>query len=256
MSNADIHTLTGAYALDALGEFERRRFQAHLALCPSCAREVDELRATGAKLGVAVAQQPPHTLRRDVMAQVAVTRQDSPTGSPPVQTGSPTTIGRSGWRVRSTVSVAGLASAAAFVLGVVSVGTGHERDTARTQLAQMQAQYAPVAQLAAAPDARGGSGPGVRGGTAFVIASQQLDKAVLLVSGLPTPGGGRTYQVWLIGNGHPRSVGLVGSGTSAPAAPLRFGDLADAVKVGLTIEPAGGSPQPTTTPVVLFDLPT
>jgi anti-sigma-K factor RskA len=257
MTSPDIHTLTGAYALDALEEFERRQFQAHLAQCPDCAREVDELRATGAKLGVAVAQQPPDTLRRTVMAQIAVTRQDSPISRPaePHNATSART-GRAGWRVRLTASAAALAAAAALILGIASVRTGQERDAAQTQLAQIQAQYAPVAQLAAAPDARGSAGAGVRGGTAFVLASHQLDKAVLLVSGLPTPPSGHTYQVWLIGHGHLRSVGLLTVSTSTSAPPLQFGDLSGATKVGLTIEPAGGSPQPSTTPVALFDLPT
>lgn len=255
MSSPDIHTLTGAYALDALDEFERHQFQTHLRLCPDCTREVEELRATAAKLGVASAQQPPEKLRRDVMAQIAVTRQDSPTRSPAdvpraTSTGTP----RAGWRVRLTASAAAFAAAAALIMGVLSVRTGHQRDAARTQLAQVQAQYAPVAELAAAPDARGSAGAGVRGGTAFLIASQQLGKAVLLVSGLPTPPEGRTYQVWLIGHGHLRSVGLLTVSASTP--PLQFGDLRGAAKVGLTIEPAGGSPQPTTTPVALFDLPT
>jgi anti-sigma-K factor RskA len=83
-----------------------------------------------------------------------------------------------------------------------------------------------------------------------VLASRTRNEAVLLVSGLPTVPSGRTYQAWVIGDGRPRSVGFVG------AAPLGFGDLAGAVKVALTTEPAGGSVQPTTTPVVLFDLPT
>jgi anti-sigma-K factor RskA len=256
MTSPDIHTLTGAYALDALEEFERRQFQAHLADCPDCAREVDELRATGAKLGLAVAEQPPESLRRKVMAQVVVTRQDPPGGRPgeaPIRASA--RVEGTGWRVRLTATAAAVAAAAAVVLGVVAVRTGHERDAAQAQLARIQAQYAPVAQLGAAPDARGSFGTGVQGGTAFVLASQELDKAVLLVSGLPTAPAGRTYQAWLIGNGRPRSVGLVGWGASTQA-PLEFGGLGGAAKVGLTIEPAGGSPQPTTTPVVLFDLPT
>jgi hypothetical protein len=139
---------------------------------------------------------------------------------------------------------------------VVTVRTAQQRDTALAELAQAQAQYAPVQQLAAAADARGGSGVGVRGGTAFVLASHELNQAVLLVSDLPAPPPGHTYQAWLIGQGHPRSVGLVQAAASNRPAPLRFGGLSGATKVGLTIEPAGGSPQPTTTPVVLFDLPT
>ena len=257
MSSPDIHTLTGAYALDALDEFERRQFQAHLAECPDCAREVDELRATAAKLGLAVAEEPPETLRHQVMARVAVTRQAAAAARPSAPpSGTDVRAWRAGWTQRLTATAAAVAAAAAVVLGVVTVRTGQERDAAQAQLAQLQAQYAPVAQLAAAPDARAGSGAGVRGGTAFVLASHELNKAVLLVSDLPAPPSGHTYQAWLIGNGHPRSVGLVPPAAANRAASLQFGDLAGADKVGLTIEPADGSPQPTTTPVVLFDLPT
>src|SRR5581483_3269260 len=257
MSSPDIHTLTGAYALDALNELERRQFQAHLSRCPDCAREVDELRATAAKLGVAAAQQPPQTLRATVMAQVAATRQDSPIAGPADdRDAQPRRPGHPRWRTRLTASAAVLAAAAALVLGAVSVHIGHELDSAHAQLVQLAAQYAPVARLAAAPDAKGGSGPGVRGGTAFVLASHQLDEAVLLVSGLPSPAPGHTYQAWLIGHGHPRSVGLLNTGTARSTTSLRFDGLDGVAKVGLTIEPAGGSAQPTTTPVVLFDLPT
>src|SRR5581483_8120714 len=156
MSSPDIHTLTGAYALDALNELERRQFQAHLSRCPDCAREVDELRATAAKLGVAAAQQPPPSLRHAVMAQVARARQDSPTPppTPAPLTETSTAIAGHRWRARLTAAAAALATAAAVGLAVVDVHLRHERDTARTQLAQTQSQYGPVAQLAAAPDAR------------------------------------------------------------------------------------------------------
>jgi anti-sigma-K factor RskA len=255
MSSPDAHTLTGAYALDALDEVERRQFQAHLARCPDCAREVDELRATAARLGVAAAEQPPESLRLRVMAQVASTRQEPLPATRAAPSRARHATGHAGWPLRLTAAAAALAAAAAVVLGVVSVRTAQQRDGVQAQLAQMQADYAPVAQLASAPDARGGSGAGVHGGTAFVLASHQLNRAVLLVSGLPAPPAGGTYQAWLIGEGHSRSVGLVPPTTPARAGPLEFGGLAGAAKVGLTIEPAGGSPQPTTTPVVLFDLP-
>lgn len=257
MSSPDIHTLTGAYALDALEEFEQRQFQAHLAQCPDCAREVNELRATAARLGMAVAAQPPDTLRRRVMAQAATTRQDSPANTP--STARPRAAKgsrRAGWAPRLTAAVAAVAAAAALVLGVATVRTAQQRDAVQAQLAQVQAQYALVAQLAAAPDAQATTGTGVAGGTAFVLASHQLNTAVLLVSNLPVPPPGHTYQAWLIGDGHPRSVGLVSSTATTGSPPLVFGGLAGAAKVGLTIEPAGGSAQPTTTPVVLFDLPT
>jgi len=256
MSSPDVHTLTGAYALDALDEFERRQFEAHLTQCPDCAREVDELRATAARLAVAAAEQPPDSLRRRVLAQVATTRQESPAGKP-VTTPILARAGgrRSDWALRLAAAAAAIAVAAAVVLGVVTVRTAAQRDFAQAELAQLRAEYQPLAQLAAAPDARGGTGTGVRGGTVFVLASHELNKAVMVASDLPTPPDGRIYQAWLIGQGQPRSVGLMQPGGSATAPPLEFGGLAGAAKIGLTVEPAGGSPQPTTTPVVLFDLP-
>jgi anti-sigma factor RsiW len=112
MSIPDIHTLTGAYALDALGELERRQFEAHLAQCPECAREVDELRATAAKLGAAAAEQPPDELRRAVLAQVAITRQNSPVAGPvAARSRSGTAERRAGWGVRLTAAVAAVAAA-------------------------------------------------------------------------------------------------------------------------------------------------
>ena len=251
----DVHTLTGAYALDALDELERRRFEAHLAECPDCTQEVDELRATAAKLGVAAAETPPERLRQRVMAQVATTRQEPPTPDTATAATRRRAARRTGWAVRLTAAAAGLAAAAAVVLGVVTVRAGAERDAAQTQLAQLEARYAPFAQLASASDARGDSGTGAHGGTAFVLASHSRDRAVLLVADLPAPPAGHTYQAWLIGGGQVRSAGLVPPDAGTGAPPLEFTGLAGASKVGLTVEPAGGSAQPTTTPVVRFDLP-
>ena len=36
LSRIDPHTLAGAYALDALGESDRERFEHHLGGCESC----------------------------------------------------------------------------------------------------------------------------------------------------------------------------------------------------------------------------
>ncbi|WP_028921969.1 anti-sigma factor [Pseudonocardia acaciae] len=256
MTNPDVHTLTGAYAVHALDELERRAFEAHLAECPDCAREVDELRAAAARLAGAVSEPPPERVRRRVMAQVAATRQD-----PPAASGAPAPPGDghprrwASWASRLTAAAAIVAVAAASALGVAAARAERERAAAQAEVSRLQSQYQQVAQLATAPDARAGTGTGVNGGTAFVLASHSLDQAVLLTSLLPTPPEGRTYQAWLIGGGQPRPVGLVPSNTSEATAPLVFNGLAGAAKVGLTIEPAGGSPQPTTTPVVLFDLP-
>src|SRR4051812_49041418 len=73
-----VHTLVGAYALDALSEFERRQFEAHLGECETCAQEVRGLSETTARLGSAVAQRPPLGMRERVLAEVSQVRQVPP----------------------------------------------------------------------------------------------------------------------------------------------------------------------------------
>jgi anti-sigma factor RsiW len=73
--SADLHTLTGAYAADALSETERLAFERHLDACPACAQEVRELTETAARLGSAVAVPPPAALWERVRAEAAATRQ-------------------------------------------------------------------------------------------------------------------------------------------------------------------------------------
>jgi len=226
----DVHLLTGAYALSALDDVERRQFERHLAECPDCAREVEELRATAARLGVAVAQRPPAWLRQRVMHQIATTRQEPPRAR-----------GRSGgrppqrWALRLTAVAAALALAAAVALGAIALRT-------QDQLSQAQARYGQVAAVLAAPDVRSGTASAA-GATAIVMVSHKLNEAVLTVDGMPPPPANRTYQVWLMGSGSPRSAGLLQSGPNAVIPPLVFGGIGGATQIGVTEEPAGGSPQ-------------
>ena len=81
-TNGDIHTLAGAYALDALTEIERASFARHVAGCEACAVEVAELRETSSRLGGALSEPPPASLRVAVMAEVVDARVfNMPSGS-------------------------------------------------------------------------------------------------------------------------------------------------------------------------------
>src|ERR671929_154341 len=51
----DVHTLSGAYALDALDPEEASEFRAHLEGCAACRQEVRELRDAAASMGAAAA---------------------------------------------------------------------------------------------------------------------------------------------------------------------------------------------------------
>ena len=55
----DVHALSGAYAVDALDDTERVRFEEHLARCAECRAEVDSLRAAAAELSAGAEVAPP-----------------------------------------------------------------------------------------------------------------------------------------------------------------------------------------------------
>ena len=68
--NADIHGLSGAYAVDALDDVERAEFERHLAQCPECQAEVEPpRRRRRATRGTATP--PSATLRASVWGRSA-----------------------------------------------------------------------------------------------------------------------------------------------------------------------------------------
>src|SRR5258707_5220627 len=74
----DLHTLAGAYVLDAVSDDERGRFAAHLAACAQCRDEVDGLREAAARLGTAQAVRPRLELREATIRAAYRTGQMGP----------------------------------------------------------------------------------------------------------------------------------------------------------------------------------
>jgi anti-sigma-K factor RskA len=249
MTTPDAHLLTGAYALDALDEFERRQFERHLAECPECAQEVAELRATTARLGLAVSENPPPAMKAELLVRIAEVRQD-----PPIATGPEQPAKERGARrlaVKLVSVAAAVAVAVAIALGVVTIRTQGQLDATRGELSQAQSRENAVAELLSAPDLRTVPVQGAPAGAGNVLVSRTLNRGMLLVSGMPKQPTASTYQAWAIVGGTPHSIGLLGpAGTSA--APLVFDGLQGVQEVAMTVEPAGGSPQPTTSPSAWF----
>ncbi|WP_068263109.1 anti-sigma factor [Janibacter limosus] len=246
----DLHSLSGAYALDALSDQERADFEVHLGRCETCRDEVDSLRAVPPLLAETVAFAPPPALRADIMAAIRTTRQDPPVVEEPVS--SEPVLAETGTEAPSETTVvplrrrvsrqwAALAAAAALVVGGgVTWQVVEQVTTSATD------------EVLAASDAQSWQTTTPGGGTVSVVRSDQLGKAVLRVEGLADPGSGNAYQAWL----QDPSGSMVPAGmmTTTDGEMLLEGDVDDAAGVGLTKEPAAGSPQPTTTPVALIEL--
>jgi anti-sigma-K factor RskA len=241
MTTSDMHTLAGAFAVDALSEHERAQFQRHLDECESCAQEVRELRATAARLGAAVAEDPPIGLKERVLAEIQVTRQQPPASVPEI-------LERSRDRARVPRWALGLAAAAAVVglalagvFGGIALNTQSQLNAAQERAAQQQEYYAPVSELLAAHDSQTAHGEASIGGGGTVVISRSLNKVMFMGSQLPAHQAGHIYQVWLMSaSGPARPAGLVPGGTDDSSLVIA-GGLDGANRVGLSVENSGGS---------------
>jgi hypothetical protein len=251
----DLHSLAAPYALDALDSTaEQNRFERHLNRCHDCTDDVRGFRATATRLGFAAAQEPPPEMRARVMTAVARTRQ-VPAAEDHARHARPARRVRP---VTRLVTVAGaLAAAAAIVLAVVLVNTQHQLSQARRQLGQAQAQLAAITAVQTATDAKVIVERTSVGGIVTVTSSASLRQLVLRTSGLPKLGPGKVYQLWLIGKAPNkiRSEGLLGPPHNGRTGPVLISGVLAADTFGVTVEPAGGTIQPTLKPIVGIPLP-
>lgn len=218
----DLHVLTGGYALDALSQHEQENFERHLAQCGSCATEVRGLRETAARLAMAQALRPPPQMQARVMAATYRTRQLPPLPATDRARRAP----------RLLIAAAAASVAAALTFGVTQTLTHHPSPT--------------ISAVEQAPDARIQTMRTSVGGTVTLISSLRLRDAVVTAAGLPPAAADRVYQLWVIGPGGARPAGFVTTG-SVLASGIAPGD-----RIGITVEPAGGTSRPTTKPVVLM----
>jgi anti-sigma-K factor RskA len=101
-----------------------------------------------------------------------------------------------------------------------------------------------AAAILAEPDSRTVRGVVTGGGNVTVVVSKQKDAAVVLVRGLKPLQGRKTYQLWLVDSAkHARSIGLTNGRSLQPTVVT--GGVSDQVAFSVTVEPDGGSAQPT-----------
>jgi len=195
------------YALGILSPEEAAAAAAHLAGCPSCREALARYREAAAAMAYAVpAQRPPARLKARLMAQVR------PAARP------------TGWRWLG-IGAALLAAVWLLILWIlptVSVpGAGPRVVVLRG--------------TEAAPAAEG-----------YLILED--GQGLLVIRGLPPPPEGHAYQVWFGDDTSRRMSGGLFRTTERRYGLYRItvpADLWAYRRVGVTLEPEGGSPQPT-----------
>lgn len=224
----DIHTLAGAYALNALDDVERAAFARHMSECEACAEEVAEFMETTGRLADLSAAPPPQRLRADVLAEIAGTRQLSPGHAGRVS--SPSRSKR--WL---SAAAAGVVIAAGAAAGTYAI------QDHRVRVAQSQAaETTEIRRVLSSPDAQIAN-QNFAGGKLIVVTSSSLNEGVVVLQALRSPGD-RAYQLWMMYPDHNRSVGVLSAGAVAGTELVTGIDGANAL--GISTEPPGGSAQP------------
>jgi anti-sigma-K factor RskA len=219
--------LIPAYALGTLDSQEAALVEAHLAGCLICRQEEEAFQEVAAGLALAVpSADPSPQLRERLMERVRGGRAHPSKDSGPARSWLERLL--PAWGLASLLLLIALGGLNLFLWQSLSA-----RD-AITPPGGMRA--VPISPADAASTATG-----------FVLFSADGRNGALVVDGLPPLDEGWEYQLWLIRNGE-RTSGAVFStdensyGGTRIRAPL---SLLEYTAVGITIEPAGGSPQPT-----------
>jgi anti-sigma-K factor RskA len=278
--SADIHSLVGAYAVDAVDDHERAAFERHLAECPECRAEVAELRETAARLSLGTQVTPPTTLRDSVLAGIRTVRplpplEGSGTSTPAVAPSGPdgpavppsTSTDRDDSerddaaapsaadtepgrvvplrpRRRMTTWLASAAAAAAVLVGALAWSPWDDGGST--------GQLTATEQVLRASDAQRYEKT-IDGARATIVRSASLGKAVIIADNMPAAPLGKDFQIWLDIPGKGMvSAGLMPHDAKPTVTMPLEGDAALATGAGITMEPTGGSPAPTTEPIALF----
>ncbi|MBA2532061.1 MAG: anti-sigma factor [Nocardioidaceae bacterium] len=249
---AELHTLVGAYALNALSAEEQARFEQHLATCAACRAEQSELQATAARLADANWETPPAGIKARLMDAVRRTAQDRPLGV------SPTHTGRGRWLPVMLTAAAVLAIVAS--LGAFFVERDRLADAQQQQravagrLAVLERQEDGVTAVLSAPDVRIRSASLDNGGSVRVIVAPSLNSALIAMDNLPILGDQYSYQIWQVGRGDPVSAVVMPADAKHRTGTQLLDNLGKTQAIAVTVEPEGGSTRPTTDPIASIAL--
>lgn len=209
------------YALHALTDDERDEVETRVnqeGVVTLFYDEVRAIREVMASVSVVTAVEPPAALRDRVLA---ATVSDNVRTLPKQRN----------WRQIA------LASAAAVIIGLGAVGVGLSLRPAEQQSA--------AEQIFAAPDVRTISGELPAGGLATLVFSRERDAAYLVMNNVPPPSAGTVYQMWLLHDGEATPAGVMDSEAVKPSTTAVVPDIGNSTALAFTVEPPGGSPQPT-----------
>jgi anti-sigma-K factor RskA len=224
-----------AYALDALGAEEAAALQVHLQTCDSCRAELADYRRVSAGLLSALPPQVPRpALKRTLAARLPGAEKAA---RPRWQ---------SGWSFGQVAAITALA----LMLGMNLLSFLQVRELAAQQAALARRLELERTALAMIASPGASSLPVSDGGVSgSLVVNRERDSGILILSDLPALGEDEIYQIWLIEPDNGRvSAGLFDTNRESGFTIVSLdsnGSFQGYTGIGVTIEPAGGSDQPT-----------
>jgi anti-sigma-K factor RskA len=252
---AAVADLAPLFVLGALPDDEAAAVRDHLATCPEAHAEVQELGGVAAYLAeLPEPVEPSAGLKGRLMAAVEADLGERRLAGGPASGTAPAPEALAAVRERRRATLSwqfALQAAAVLLIGVLAgwnllllgqASSAEQRAALLRQAVavagQPGAQVASVSGTDVQPAARG-----------FVVLSPGGGTGYLVVDGLAAAPAGKVYQAWYVANDVARSAGLVTTADGLGILPLSTDQPVQVV--ALTVEPAGGSDQPTSPIVAL-----
>jgi hypothetical protein len=239
MTHDEMNELYELYVLGTLEPAQAAEMDGHVdTRCPYCLEHIQDATAVASAMsGMADDQRPPARLRRRILTSI----------EPEVK--------RTGW----LFTVAGLGAACAALV-VLAIWSGNSLRSYRAEIRDLQAernQLQEALEILSKPETRAvqfGLANNQPRGRVFVNRDRGL---IFVGTQLPQLDKNRIFQLWLIPtNGAPESAGVFQSSATGDSVDVRTTpiDTTRIHAVAVSVEPQGGSPAPTTTPIIVVPL--
>lgn len=239
----DAHLLSGAYALDAVTPEEAAAVEAAMRTSDQLREEVVGLADTAVTLGLSVPEStPPDALRARLLAAIGDVPQhpaDEAEPEPAMPAGDHVVPHRRRRRRPMVVMASLVAAVLLFTGGVLVQRTIVQPDRDLTS-------------ITAASDVRTATASVKGGGTATVYWSRSEHRTAVELTDVTAPSG-RVLQLWSLRDGTTTDAGLY-QPMDGQHFTLIAGTPSAGERLAVSVEPAGGSSQPTTTPIATVTL--